>query len=119
MGDLTALLNWSPIPHRIRGRCLGVVIVVTIVEDARALAGRVVVVGAHVLRGAGLGSATGGADSMIVVSGVAAVMVVGAFGSDAASRRASSTEMAIGAGRRNVSSQGLSGEAVVADDGGT
>jgi hypothetical protein len=105
---LTALANWSPIPQRISGRLLRVVIVVTTVEDARALGGtEVVVVGTATRRGGVLVSATAGTDWRIVVSTVAAVGVAGPCGSDAESRRARSAETAMGARVRNVNSQGF------------
>jgi len=98
MGVLTALANWSPIPQRISGRFRRVVIVVTIVEDARALGGTDdVVIGTGSRRGGVLVSATAGADWRILVSTVAAVGVDGPCGSDAESRRARSTETAMGA----------------------
>lgn len=56
MRELTALLNWSPIPQRIPGRCSRVVLVVDTVDEARHLAGSDVVVGAKALRGEGRGS---------------------------------------------------------------
>jgi hypothetical protein len=95
------------------------VTVVTIVEDARALAGADDVVGAHGLRGAGLMSTAAGADSLTPVATVAAVILVGASGSDAASRMASRTETAMGARLRNVSSQRRSREGSDQIIGGT
>jgi hypothetical protein len=111
MGVLTALASWSPIPQRISGRLLRVVIDVTTVEDARAFGGTDdVVVGTESRRGGVLGSATAGADWMIAVSAVAAVGVAGPCGSDAESRRARSTETAMGARLRKMGSRGRSGE---------
>jgi hypothetical protein len=109
MGVLTALANWSPIPQRISGRLLRVVIVVTTVEDARALGGTDDVVVGNTTRRGVLVSATAGADWRIVVSTVAAVWVAGPCGSDAESRKARSTETAMGVWLRNVNSRG-SGE---------
>src|SRR5829696_3719608 len=107
MGVLTALANWSPIPHRISGRFLRVVIVVTMVEDARALGGTDdVVVGTGTRRDAFLVSATAGAGWLIVVSTVAAVRVAGPCGSDAESSRARTKQTAREARLRNVSSRG-------------
>src|SRR5215216_6535380 len=117
MGDLTALASWSPIPQRILGRLLRVVIVDTIVEDARALGGTDVVVGTESRRRGVLVSATVGADWRIVVSTAAAVGVAGPCGSDAESRRARSTETAMGGRLRKVNSRGAL-ESWVMSDGG-
>jgi hypothetical protein len=112
MGVLTALANWSPIPQRISGRLLRVVIVVTTVEEARDLGGTDdVVVDSETRRRSALESATAGADRRIVVSTVAAVGVAEPRGSDAESRRARSRgTAAMGASLRTWGSRVCSGE---------
>lgn len=97
------------------GRCLRVVTVVDTVEDARALARPNVVVGTDLLLGTEVALGT---DMTGAATGRPTIAAVRSCGWDAPSVRANSTETAMRAMLRKVTS-GASGEAGEPDSGGT
>jgi hypothetical protein len=105
MGVRTAPLNWSPMPQRILGRSLLVVVVAAVVDGARVVADtdEVVVRGRVVL---GTVRLLGTAVKDPLVASAIAILVIRSSGWDAASTKANSTETAMGARLRKLTSGG-------------
>jgi hypothetical protein len=77
------------------------------VDDARVLAGTDVVVGAHLLMGSGLRAGAAVAGWTMVVPMLAAVVVLGSSGWDAASVSVHITKRVMAARHRKATSRGL------------
>jgi hypothetical protein len=86
---------------------LCVVIAVVMVDDARALAGTDVAVGADLLMGSGLRAGAAVAGWTMVAPMLAAAVVLGPSGWDAVSVRVHSMKRAMAAGHRKATSRSL------------